>query len=144
MPKILGPNVFILIRVSSAALLFWVVMLLTKSREKIDRKDIPRLMLCALFGVAVNQLFFFNGLNLSSSINASIIMTMNPIMVVVLSFFLLLCWVDVFILIPFFCSRRPFWSSSLHSSDRREKLRGCQPSEPQLFDVHKTKRYCRY
>jgi drug/metabolite transporter (DMT)-like permease len=89
MPKILGPNVFILIRVSSAALLFWIVMLLTKSREKIDRKDIPRLMLCALFGVAVNQLFFFNGLNLSSSINASIIMTMNPIMVVVLSFFLL-------------------------------------------------------
>ena len=44
-------------------------------------------MLCALFGVAVNQLFFFNGLNLSSSINASIIMTLNPLIVVVLSFF---------------------------------------------------------
>ncbi len=89
MPDLLPPNLFILIRVFTAAALFWVVLLITKQREKIDRKDWPRLFLCALFGVAVNQLFFFNGLNLSSSINASIIMTLNPIIVVVLSFFLL-------------------------------------------------------
>lgn len=89
MPDLLPPNLFILIRVFFAALFFWVVLLVTKSREKFDKKDLPRLLLCALFGVAVNQLFFFNGLNLSSSINASIIMTLNPIMVVILSYFIL-------------------------------------------------------
>jgi drug/metabolite transporter (DMT)-like permease len=45
--------------------------------------------LCALFGVAINQLFFFHGLNLSSSINSGIIMATNPMLVVVLSYFLL-------------------------------------------------------
>jgi drug/metabolite transporter (DMT)-like permease len=58
-------------------------------REKINKKDFPLLIACGLFGVAINQLFFFNGLNLSSSFNSGIIMAMNPIMVVILSFFLL-------------------------------------------------------
>lgn len=89
MPKLLQPNVFILLRVSFACALFWLVLLISGRSKKIDRKDWPRLALCALFGVATNQLFFFNGLNLSSSINAGIIMTLNPIIVVVLSYFLL-------------------------------------------------------
>ena len=42
--------------------------------------------MCGIFGVAVNQLFFFEGLNLSTPINASIIMTVNPIIVIIISF----------------------------------------------------------
>jgi drug/metabolite transporter (DMT)-like permease len=89
MPKLLTPNVFILIRVVGATTLFWLIYLLGKGKEKMNRKDIPRLAACGFFGVAVNQLFFFHGLNLSTSINSGIIMTLNPIMVVVLSYFLL-------------------------------------------------------
>jgi|TARA_R110000737_G_scaffold151521_1_gene180837 drug/metabolite transporter (DMT)-like permease len=89
MPNILTPNVFILLRVAGATALFWLIRLFSKTREKIDRKDFPRLVACGLFGVATNQLFFFHGLNLSSAINSGIIMTLNPIMVVVLSYFLL-------------------------------------------------------
>ena len=88
MPNYLTPNVFILLRVAGASLLFWIIKLFFV-KEKVERKDILRLAVCAIFGVAANQLFFFNGLNLSSSINAGIIMTINPILVVILSFFIL-------------------------------------------------------
>ncbi len=89
MPTILTPNVFIFLRVAGATALFWLIRLLSKKKEKIQRKDFPRLAACGLFGVATNQLFFFHGLNLSSSINSGIIMTLNPIMVVILSYFVL-------------------------------------------------------
>lgn len=88
MPDFLTPNVFILFRVVGATFLFWIITFFFV-REKIDRSDYKRLALCGLFGVAINQLFFFHGLNLSSSINSGIIMTVNPILVVILSFFLL-------------------------------------------------------
>jgi drug/metabolite transporter (DMT)-like permease len=88
MPLFLKPTVFILLRAAGATILFWGVKQLF-TREKIDKKDYPRLIACGLFGVAVNQLFFFHGLNLSSSINSGIIMTVNPILVVVLSYFIL-------------------------------------------------------
>jgi len=71
-----------------ATALFWLVLSLTK-RSEIERKDFPLIALCGLFGVAINQLFFFHGLNLSSAFNSGIIMALNPIMVVILSFFLL-------------------------------------------------------
>ena len=88
MPNYLSPNVFILLRVAGASILFWIIKLLFV-KERVARKDVFLLAICAIFGVAMNQLFFFNGLNLSSSINAGIIMTINPILVVILSFFIL-------------------------------------------------------
>ena len=88
MPTYLTPNVFILFRVLGATLLFWLVKLAFNS-EKVEKKDLLLLAACGVFGVAVNQLFFFHGLNLSSSINSGIIMTVNPILVVILSFFVL-------------------------------------------------------
>lgn len=87
MPDYLLPNGLILIRVAGATLLFWIVRLFIW--EKVNRKDLILIAFCALFGVSLNQLFFFNGLNLTSPINSSIIMTSNPIMVVILAFFLL-------------------------------------------------------
>ena len=88
MPQFLSPPVFIFLRVSGAVLFFWVLALFLR-KIKILRRDIPRFILCGLFGVALNQMFFFHGLNLSSSINSGIIMSMNPIMVAILSFFIL-------------------------------------------------------
>lgn len=88
MPQFLSPPVFIFLRVSGAVLFFWILSLFIK-KIKIARADLPRFLACGLFGVALNQMFFFHGLNLSSSINSGIIMSMNPIMVAVLSFFLL-------------------------------------------------------
>lgn len=88
MPDYLTPAAFILIRVMGATLLFWLIKLVFV-REKIARRDLFLLAFCGLFGVAINQLFFFHGLHLSSSINSGIIMTINPILVALLSYFLL-------------------------------------------------------
>jgi drug/metabolite transporter (DMT)-like permease len=82
MPNLIGPSGFILCRVIGATLLFWVLRVFVKT-DPIIKKDFPRLILCGLFGVAINQLFFFNGLNLTSPINSAIIMTSNPILVLV-------------------------------------------------------------
>ncbi len=88
MPSYLTPSVFILFRVFGAAILFWLILSVSRN-FKIERKDWIRLVGCGLFGVTVNQLFFFHGLNLSSSVNSGIIMAFNPIMVVILSGFAL-------------------------------------------------------
>lgn len=88
MPLYLSPNVFIAMRVVGATALFWIVKSF-RVKEKIARKDLFLCAICGVFGVANNQLFFFHGLNLSSSINAGIIMTLNPIMVAILAYFIL-------------------------------------------------------
>lgn len=80
----LAPHGFILLRVLAGTLLFnlfhWIAI-----REKVARKDLGRLFLCGLFGVAINQLFFFSGLKLTQPINASLIMTTTPILVLIAS-----------------------------------------------------------
>lgn len=88
MPNYLGPNAFIFLRAAGAVVLFWIVKFIFV-KEKVERKDLFRLAACGLFGVAVNQLFFFNGLSLTSPVNTGIIMTINPILVVILSYFIL-------------------------------------------------------
>ncbi len=88
MPDFMTPRAIIFFRVVGAVLIFNLIHALFV-KEKVDKKDISRIAFCGLFGVAANQILFFEGLNLTTSINASIIMTTGPIMVLVFSFFLL-------------------------------------------------------
>jgi len=83
MPAFIKPSGFILIRVTGALILFWLIQLFT-GIEKIEKKDLKFLALSGLFGVAINQLLFFEGLNLSSPINASILMSATPITILVI------------------------------------------------------------
>ena len=80
----LQPLGFILLRVSSALFLFWLFHR-AFVREQVERADLKRLALCGLFGVALNQMFFFSGLNWTTPINASLIMTTTPILVLLAS-----------------------------------------------------------
>ena len=79
---------FIFLRVSGAALLFWAISFLGP-REKIERRDWGRLLLCSLFGMVINMLAFFKGLELSTPINSAVLVTITPIIVTVLSIFLI-------------------------------------------------------
>lgn len=79
MPQPLLPAVFILMRVSGAGLMFWMIRIFIK--EPIRKEDVWRFAVCGLAGVSTNQLLFFEGLNLTTPLNASIIMTSNPILV---------------------------------------------------------------
>ena len=85
MPLYIGPSGLVLARVLGAGALFWIVN--GASKEKIERKDFIQIILCALFGVVINQMCSLNGLNLTSPIDASIIMTSLPVFVVVFSYF---------------------------------------------------------
>ncbi len=88
MPNYIMPSGFILLRVIGALFLFAITYFLFIN-EKVENKDIFRLAICGIFGVAINQLFFFEGLNLTTPINASIVMTINPILVIFLSFLII-------------------------------------------------------
>ena len=87
MPEFLSPNVFILLRVTGATLLFWTLRVFLK--EKIERKDLGLMAICGVFGVALNQLLFFQGLSQTSPVDAAIIMVSSPVIVILLSFFIL-------------------------------------------------------
>ena len=84
MPAYVQPFAFVVMRVGGALVLFWMVSSLF-IKEKVDRKDLPRIALLAFCGVAVNQLLFLKGLSLTSPINASIIMVSNPIVVLLIA-----------------------------------------------------------
>jgi drug/metabolite transporter (DMT)-like permease len=84
MPDYINPSGFILLRVTGGVTLFFIAYVFF-IRESVEKKDLIRLALCGLFGVAINQLFFFEGLNLTTPINAAIIMTVNPILVIIIS-----------------------------------------------------------
>ncbi len=85
MPEYVSPNAFILIRVTGAVLLFWLLAKILKLNESIEKRDWLRLAAAGLFGVAINQLLFFQGLSLTTPINAAIIMTVNPVMVLLIA-----------------------------------------------------------
>ncbi len=80
MPTYLTPFALVLFRVSGACILFWTLSLFLP-KEKIDGADLKKIMILAIFGVAVNQLFFLCGLSLTTPINSAIIMVSNPIAV---------------------------------------------------------------
>ena len=84
MPEYIQPSGFILLRVIWGSILFFLTYLFFV-KERVKKKDFFRLMLCGLFGVAINQLFFFEGLNLTTPINAAIIMTISPVLVIITS-----------------------------------------------------------
>lgn len=82
MPSLIQPFAFIILRVWISAVLFFLAWR-TWSFEKVDKKDLRLLILCALFGVAMNQMLFFKGLSLTGPLNAGLIMVTNPIFVLV-------------------------------------------------------------
>ena len=88
MPDFIQPSGFILLRVIGAVILFSISYFVFV-REKVQTKDLMRLAICGVFGVAINQLLFFEGLNLTTPINAAIILTTNPVLVIIISFFIL-------------------------------------------------------
>ncbi|MGC1203641.1 MAG: DMT family transporter [Flavobacteriaceae bacterium] len=88
MPQKISPNAFVFIRLASCIILFWGIKFLFV-KEKVERKDFLRLALCGLLGASANMLFFFHGINLTSPVDASIIMTTTPVIVLIFSFIIL-------------------------------------------------------
>ncbi|HPE33883.1 MAG TPA: DMT family transporter [Bacteroidales bacterium] len=82
MPDYLNPPQLVLLRVVGACMLFWGLSLVTRA-EKLLKKDFWIIAIAAFFGVTVNQLLFFIGLNLSTPVDVAIIHVSNPIFVLI-------------------------------------------------------------
>lgn len=84
MPTYVKPFGFIFLRLFGATLLFWLISFFGP-KEKLERRDWGRLFVCAFFGMGINMLSFFKGLDLSTPINSAVLITITPILVVILS-----------------------------------------------------------
>jgi drug/metabolite transporter (DMT)-like permease len=73
------------IRAGFSAILFWLLFLLQPPPAKIIQKDIPLFFLCALTGIAINQMFFLKGLSLTFSIHAVLLMLTTPILITIIA-----------------------------------------------------------
>ena len=80
MPIYIEPFGFVLLRVLGAAILFWFLSIFLKN-QKIHKKDWPRILLCSFLGMVINMLAFIKGLQLSTPINSSVLITVVPILV---------------------------------------------------------------
>lgn len=86
MVKVLTPGLMTsfalnVVRIIGSVSLFWMLYPLKPSRAGIDKEDIPRFLLCALTGVAINQLLFIKGLSLTSTIHGSLLILGTPIFI---------------------------------------------------------------
>lgn len=84
--KPFGINV---VRVGISAMLLWLMYLLKPVEVKIQKEDRKRLFLCAVTGIAINQLLFLKGLSLTYSIHAALLMLTTPILIVFIAAWIL-------------------------------------------------------
>lgn len=80
--KPFGMNV---IRVGVSVFLFWFFFFFNTQQKVIEKKDLPRFLLCALTGIAINQLLFLKGLSLTYSIHAALLMLTTPILITIIA-----------------------------------------------------------
>jgi drug/metabolite transporter (DMT)-like permease len=78
MPDHIKPFALVALRSISAAGLFWFTSIFMP-KEPVNRKDLLYLFACSFFGVVINQTLFLVGLNMTTPINSSIILSTNPI-----------------------------------------------------------------
>ncbi len=85
MPDFVKPMAIVVTRGIIAIAVFSLIHFLF-IKEKLEKEDYKRVFLAALFGIALNQVFFYQGLNLTAPINAALMMTVTPIIVLLISF----------------------------------------------------------
>ncbi len=88
-PSLVKPFGLNVLRVGLSLLLFWGAWLGSNKKAGIKKKDIGRFLLCALTGVALNQMLFLKGLTLTSTIHASLLMLVTPILVTLFALWVL-------------------------------------------------------
>lgn len=91
MPNHLLPMQIIFLRVLGTMLIAWIIQLSIKELRvlRIERADYPRLILSGLLGVSINQIMFFSGLYFTTPVDAAIINSANPILVLVFASWIL-------------------------------------------------------
>jgi len=84
MPELLSPYTLTFFRIGGGMLLFWLVSIFTK-KEHVPAKDLLFLFLASFFALTLNQLPYFIGLSITSPIDASIVVSLLPILTMILA-----------------------------------------------------------
>ncbi len=84
MPEILSPYTLTFFRLAGGTILFWGISILIK-KENVPAKDILMLFFASIFALVLNQLPYFVGLSITSPIDASIVVTLLPILTMILA-----------------------------------------------------------
>jgi drug/metabolite transporter (DMT)-like permease len=74
-----------IIRIGVSLILFWILFLFKQPEKKIDKKDIPAFLLCALAAIALNQMLFIKGLSFTFPIHAALLTLITPILITIIA-----------------------------------------------------------
>ncbi|MEO7531684.1 MAG: DMT family transporter [Sediminibacterium sp.] len=88
-PSFLHPFALNVVRILVSLSLFWLLFLFNPAKVKIQKKDIPRFLICALTGVVINQIFFIKGVSLTTSIHSALLSLATPIFITLIAAWLL-------------------------------------------------------
>jgi drug/metabolite transporter (DMT)-like permease len=77
----MDPFAVLAIRCLVSSVCFWVYHRIAVRERIRDKRDFARLVLAAIFGVSINQIFFLSGLANTTRVNASVLMILTPVFV---------------------------------------------------------------
>jgi drug/metabolite transporter (DMT)-like permease len=83
-PDYISPMATTVTRVMFASSAFWILALFG-SYQKIEKRDLLKLFICGQLGIALNMYLFLKGISLTSPMDSSIIMTLTPLLVLIIS-----------------------------------------------------------
>ncbi len=82
-PQWIDPFGLSFLRISFAFLSFFILSIILKSRERFSFKEHLLLIACGILGTTTNQLSFLSGLAKTSPVDASLIITVTPIITMI-------------------------------------------------------------
>ena len=83
----MSPLALAVIRVLGAMVLFWLFGFWIP-KETVDKKDYFKFLITAIFGAGLNMILFLKGLEFTSPIHASAIITITPVLILILCVFM--------------------------------------------------------
>lgn len=88
-PSVIQPFALNVVRVLVSLALFWFLFLFKPGKTIIQKKHIPRFLICALTGVVINQLLFIKGVSLTTPIHSALLSLATPIFITIIAAWLL-------------------------------------------------------
>ncbi|MEO9144045.1 MAG: DMT family transporter [Ginsengibacter sp.] len=80
-----GPFGINIIRLAISLILFWTLFLFSRPVTKLQRKDIPAFLLCAITAIGLNQMLFIKGLAFTFPIHAALLTLTTPILITIIA-----------------------------------------------------------